>query len=169
MPEYFSFISSHQTQGNRMEDLKSQFPIVLEQPLIWNDMDSYQHINNTVYFRYFEDARIAYFEEIGVNEYKKQHEVGPILASTRCDFRLPLEFPDTIRITATVSEIKEKRFTMHYQVFSLKHEALAAKGEGLVVFYDYDKGSSCPIPEQIVARIQGLQAPFSKGEQGAGD
>ncbi|MCG8668151.1 MAG: acyl-CoA thioesterase [Pseudomonadales bacterium] len=138
------------------EQLQQQFPIVLTQPLIWGDMDAYDHINNTVYFRYFEDARIAYFEKIGVNEHKRETNLGPILASTSCNFRLPLQYPDQIHIVATIEDLKEKRFTMKYKVYSQSHDALAAEGEGLVVFYDYNQQKSCPIPEAIVERIQAL-------------
>ncbi|PIE41269.1 MAG: hypothetical protein CSA49_04285 [Gammaproteobacteria bacterium] len=112
-------------------------------------MDVFHHVNNTVYFRYFEDARIAYFEKVGVSGDKKTSHIGPILASTRCDFRLPLSYPDTIKIVAWVEDVKEKRFTMKYKVFSEKLAALAAEGEGLVVFYNYDQGKSCAIPESI--------------------
>ena len=138
--------------------LDKEYPVLLKQPLIWGDMDAYEHINNTVYFRYFEDARIAYFEKIGVNEYKREHNLGPILASTRCDFRLPLTFPDNIQIVATVEDLKEKRFTMKYKVFSERYQALAAEGEGLVVFYDYNHGKSCLIPDSIVAEIKALES-----------
>lgn len=141
-----------------MQDLEKQYPVVIEQPLIWGDMDAYEHINNTVYFRYFEDARIAYFDKIGVNDHKKTTNIGPILASTTCNFRLPLKFPDTIKIVASVEELKEKRFTMKYKVFSKNYDALAAEGEGLVVFYDYNQEKSCPIPDEVVAAIESLNA-----------
>ena len=45
-----------------MKQLKKEYPVVLNQDIIWGDMDAFGHINNTVYFRYFEDARIAYFD-----------------------------------------------------------------------------------------------------------
>ena len=138
------------------QQLQNEFPVVLTQSLIWGDMDAYDHINNTVYFRYFEDARIAYFEKIGVNDLKRETNIGPILASISCNFRLPLQFPDQIHIVASVEELKEKRFTMKYKVFSQNHDALAAEGEGLVVFYDYNQNKSCPIPEVIVERIKSL-------------
>ena len=51
-----------------MKDLTSQFPVVLSQDLVWSDMDAFEHINNTVYFRYFEDVRIEYFKKINVLE-----------------------------------------------------------------------------------------------------
>ena len=88
-----------------MEELTSKYPVVITQELLWRDMDAYQHINNAVYFRYFEDARIAYFGKAGIEEHMKATGVGPILASTRCDFRAPLTFPDSIQIATVVSEV----------------------------------------------------------------
>lgn len=139
-----------------MQDLEKEYPVAIEQPLIWGDMDAYEHVNNTVYFRYFEDVRIAYFEKIGVNEHKKETNIGPILASTTCNFRLPLEYPDNIKIVADIEDVKEKRFTMKYKVFSEKLGALAAEGEGLVVFYDYNEGKSCAIPEEVKTKMKAL-------------
>ena len=45
-----------------MQDLFTNFPVVVDIPVRWADMDPFQHVNNTVYFRYFEIARISYFE-----------------------------------------------------------------------------------------------------------
>lgn len=136
--------------------LLTDFPIIIHQPVIWNDMDAYQHVNNTVYFRYFEDARMAFFEKTRVTEFKEQHGIGPILASTRCDYRLPLTYPDQLHIGARVVEIAEKKFVMQYRVVSEKFNAIAAEGEGLIVYYDYKNARSCKIPDEILLAIQGL-------------
>ncbi|MCP5325341.1 MAG: acyl-CoA thioesterase [Oceanospirillaceae bacterium] len=137
-------------------DLLAEFPIVIHQPVIWNDMDAYQHVNNTVYFRYFEDARMAYFEKTRVSEFKELHGIGPILASTRCDFRAPLTYPDNLRIGARVVEIAEKKFVMQYRVVSEKLNAVAAEGEGLIVYYDYQNARSCKIPAEILSAMQAI-------------
>ncbi|MBT8075182.1 MAG: thioesterase family protein, partial [Gammaproteobacteria bacterium] len=63
-----------------MNDLNARFPVVISQDLVWGDMDAFAHINNTVYFRYFEDVRIEYFKRIKVLEYMNRTQVGPILA-----------------------------------------------------------------------------------------
>jgi len=143
-----------------MNNLKEKYPLVLSQDLIWSDMDSYQHINNAVYFRYFEDARIAYFEKAGVTEYMEKTQVGPILASTSCDFRAPLTFPDTIQVATAVGDIQRKRFKMKYLVYSKSLNKVAAEGEGLVVYYDYQRQRSCEIPEVILSAIHALQHDF---------
>src|SRR5687767_1167703 len=54
--------------------------VTVEIPVQWGDMDAFGHVNNTVYFRWFESARIAYFEKIGLNERMRRDRKGPILA-----------------------------------------------------------------------------------------
>ncbi len=139
------------------EQLKD-YPVVLSQDVLWGDMDAFGHINNTVYFRYFEDGRIAYFDRIGITASLEQFKIGPILAKALCNFRLPLDYPDCIHI-ATRSRIQSaKTFNMEYAVFSEKHGAIAAEGEGLIVYYDYAKGKSCEIPETIITALNALEA-----------
>jgi len=140
-----------------MSDLKENFPVVLSQDLVWGDMDAFQHINNTVYFRYFEDIRIAYFEKAKLIEHKNKTQVGPILASTSCNFRAPLTFPDTIRIGATVENVRSKTFKMKYVIYSERLNKVAADGEGLIVFYDYQREKSCEIPHPVLSAIKAIQ------------
>lgn len=120
-------------------------------------MDAFQHVNNTVYFRYFEDVRIEYFERVGINASKAQHNLGPIIAKTECSFKLPLKFPDKIQIATKVAILSEKKFNMDYVIFSETHQAIAAEGSALVVFYDYNQGKSCVIPDEIVNNMNSLQ------------
>ncbi len=141
-----------------MDDLKEKYPVVIRQNLLWRDMDAYQHINNAVYFRYFEDVRIAYFEKVRVNEYIKGTNIGPILASTSCNFRVPLTYPDVVRIATVVEDIESKRFKMKYIVYSESLNKVAAEGEGLIVYYNYRQHISCEIPAIILSAINTLQA-----------
>jgi len=134
------------------------YPVVLSQDLIWRDMDAYQHVNNAVYFRYFEDARMAYFGKIGAVAHKDRTGIGPILASTKCDFRAPLTYPDRIGIGASVGDIQAKKITMNYIVYSQSLERVAAEGSGLIVYYDYGSSKSCEIPAEILSAIQDLEA-----------
>ena len=140
-----------------MKQLKKEYPVVLSQDIIWGDMDAFGHINNTVYFRYFEDARIAYFDQIGVHEQMKQIGVGPILATTQCNFRLPLDYPDHIHIATRSNILSPKKFNMEFVVFSKRHGAITAEGDGLIVYYDYANGKSCEIPDAIVTAIKKLE------------
>jgi acyl-CoA thioester hydrolase len=141
-----------------MNRLFNEYPVVLQQDVIWGDMDAFGHVNNTVYFRYFEDSRIAYFDKIGVHEIKEKFGIGPILATTHSNFKIPLEYPDRLHIAGRSTILGPKKFNMHYSVYSERFEAIAAEGEGLLVFYDYANGGSCEIPELIVTAIQALES-----------
>lgn len=140
-----------------MDDVSNNYPVVLTQDVIWRDLDAFRHVNNAVYFRYFEDARMAYLERTGMLAHKEESGQGPILASTKCDFRAPLSYPDRVWIATTVEDLHEKRFTMKYFVYSEEVGGLAAEGEGLIVYYDYAAAKSCPVPDRIVAAINDLE------------
>ena len=126
-------------------------------PIRWGDMDAMGHVNNTVYLRYFESARIAYFERVGFLDEMALSGIGPILASTRCRFRLPLTYPDRVAVGASVSEIEADRFLMLYRIVSESKGALAAEGDGLIVAYDYREKRKAGLPARVRERIEDLE------------
>ena len=136
---------------------RSDFEVTIERPVTWGSMDAFQHVNNTVYFRYFEDVRIAYFEQTGITQWMQTYGVGPILASTQCRFKLPLSYPDNVWIGARVAEISDDRFRMEYAVFSEQHQRVAAVGDGLVVCYDYNQNQKATLPPAWRSAIKSLQ------------
>jgi acyl-CoA thioester hydrolase len=140
-----------------MRELLETYPVVIEAAVAWGEMDSMGHVNNIVYFRYFESARIAYFERVGFMAHMGETGVGPILASTQCRFRLPLAYPDTVSVGARVSETGDDRFVMQYLVVSHRHAKAAAEGEGLVVCFDYRAQKKAPLPQEVRARIRDLE------------
>ena len=141
------------TETNFLEE----YPVVVEIPVAWGEMDSLGHVNNAVYFRYFETARIAYFYELEFLVLMETTGVGPILASTQCKFKRPLKYPDTVLVGARGTDILEDRFTMHYRVVSKEQGAVVAEGEGLIVTYDYSKNQKAAIPGIIRDRIIELE------------
>lgn len=140
-----------------MEKLLEGYPVVIEIPIAWGEMDSLQHVNNIVYFRYFESARMAYFHEIDIWSYMDETGIGPILASTACKFRIPLSYPDTVSVGTRIINVDEDRFVMKYVAVSHQHQRIAAEGEGVIVSYDYRGKKKAPLPEEIKARIEMLE------------
>jgi acyl-CoA thioester hydrolase len=140
------------------DDLLSGFPVVVEQSVAWGDMDSYQHVNNVVYFRYFENARLEYFRRLDWFAYEKETGVSPILASTHCRFRRALTYPDMIRIGARVIKIEADRFTYEYRLVSERLGRIAADGEGVIVTYNHARGEKVPVPDELKRRIAELEA-----------
>ena len=133
-----------------------EYPVRFETPVAWGEMDAFQHVNNVVYFKYFESARLAYFEQIGYTSWMEKHGVGPILASTSCRFRQALSYPDRVVVGARVTDLGEDRFTMRYRIVSEKLDAIAAEGEGLVVNFNYRDNRKETLPAPIRAAIERL-------------
>ena len=133
------------------------FPITIELPVVWGEMDAFGHVNNTVFFRYFEGARIAYFDAIGYDALMADAGLGPILAETSCRFRRPLKYPDRVVVGARVPKVGEDRFTMEYRIWSERWSGAAAKGEGLIVSFDYRSQKRVPLPPSIAAAIERVE------------
>jgi acyl-CoA thioester hydrolase len=137
--------------------MSQAFPICIQVPIAWGDMDAFGHVNNTVYFRLFEDARIRFFEEVGIDHRAPGAGCAPILATTQCQFRFPMSYPDTARVETGIAQIGRSSFTMRYVVYSVRHDRLAAEGDGVLVWYDYQAQKSAPLPEALRARIEAMR------------
>ena len=140
-----------------MEDPIKYYPVIVELPVEWGDMDAFGHVNNVTFYRYFENSRITYLEKIGLWEHMKMYSVGPILASSRCQYKAPLTYPDTVSVGSRVTVIEEDRFLMEHIIYSHKLERLSAEGDGTIVIFDYKKGKKAPIPEDIRKNIDQLE------------
>jgi acyl-CoA thioester hydrolase len=133
------------------------FPVIVSMPVHWGEMDAYGHVNNTVFFRYFETARIAYLDRCGFLESYDRDRVGAILHSTDCRFRLPLFYPDEVLVGARTVDVGEDRFTMGYRIVSRTQDAVAADGGGIIVAYDYGAGCKVPLPPAVRAGVAALR------------
>jgi acyl-CoA thioester hydrolase len=145
------------------ESLLAGYPVIVQQAVVWGEMDSYRHVNNVVYFRYFENGRLEYFRRLGWEEIERRTRVGPILAATSARFRKPLTYPDTISIGTRLASISEDRFTMKHVIVSHAQGAVTTEGEGLVVSFHYARGEKAPIPEELRKRIAELEASAPGG------
>ena len=141
-----------------MRNLLSDFPIVIELPVVWGEMDAYGHVNNIIYFRYFESVRIAYFEQMEFVEYKKNTGIGPILAQTSCRFKIPLTYPDYVKVGARVPSVDSDRFKMEYTMVSKKHQSVAATGDGLIVCFNYIEKKKVPLPDDLIKKIHEIES-----------
>jgi acyl-CoA thioester hydrolase len=98
---------------------------------------------------------------LNLPEFVNALEIGPILASTSCKFRIPLTYPDKVYVGARVAKIEDDRFTMEYCIVSHKHQKVAAEGVGLIVTFNYRENKKAPIPARVRQRIEELEASIS--------
>lgn len=134
-----------------------RFPAIVTLPVQWGDMDAYGHVNNTVFFRYFETARIEYLRLCGFLETYDRDHVGAILQSTSCRFRRALRYPDTIQVGGRTVHVEDDRFTMEYKVVSLTHDEAVAEGQGVIVAFDYLRREKTKLPHRVREAIRRLE------------
>ena len=140
-----------------MNELLKDFTFVVDSNIELGDMDALQHVNNIEYFKYFQVARIAYFEKIDSESVMGETRISSILASTQCKFIYPLAYPDSISVGVRVDAMADQYFTMKYAVVSHKHQRMAAIGDAKVVMFDYVNNQKVSIPSEIRKMIISLE------------
>ena len=140
-----------------MNELLKDFTFVVDLNIEWGDMDALQHVNNIEYFKYFQVARIAYFEKINSDSVFGETRISLILASTQCKFIYPLAYPDSISVGVRVDTMADQYFTMKYAVVSHKHQRLSAIGDAKVVMFDYVNNKKSSIPSETRKTIIDLE------------
>jgi acyl-CoA thioester hydrolase len=112
----------------------------------WGDMDAMGHVNNTVYFRYMEQARIGWFEAL-VPRDEAWQGTGIVIANASCNFKRPINYPGTVEVRLSVGPPGGSSVPTFYEL--LINEEIHADGEATVVFIDMEKQKPMRIPERI--------------------
>jgi len=134
------------------------FPVVITVPLLWGDHDAFGHVNNLVYLRWCESARVEYLVRIGLFPPLPPVGIGPILASISCDYKRPLTFPDTAHIGARVTRIGNRSFRMRHLIVSESLDAVAAEVDSTLVVLDYGRNETVALPEACRKAIEDLES-----------
>ena len=128
--------------------------IVHTQKVVWGDMDSMNHVNNTKYFYYCETARIEFirmlFPSFGGHP-PSAMKTGLALAETSCRFKVPVTYPDTLLIGTIVSKIEENQFFVKHSIYSDKLGLIAAEAEARMVHFDFEKGQRLAFDDTLMA------------------
>lgn len=141
-------------------------------PIHWGDMDALGHVNNVMFFRYLESARVNFIvtlakeidsdgadsvDDHSATSLRKICGVGFILQHVQCRFRRPLFYPDTITVTSRVVGIEADRFSLEHEITSQKTGEVSAVGVGTIVTYDYDAGTKVTMPERLRRALSSMK------------
>ncbi len=144
-----------------VEALLEGHPVSIAIPVQWGDQDAFGHVNNTVYFRWFESARIAYFMRMGLVAFQSNDRIGSILASSSCDYRRSITFPDTVHVGIKVTRIGRTSIGFAHRIVSEAQGMLAAEGTSTAVIFDYEARRPHPVPEAVRRAIEVMEkTPF---------
>lgn len=117
-------------------------------PVHWGDMDAAKHVNNLIYLRWAESARIAFFKAMEMDISFESSETGPILGWQECKYIFPITFPDTVIVGVRCYEILEDRFKLECGIFSERHNRLAAISKQDIIPYNYQQLRKVPLPAE---------------------
>ena len=114
----------------------------------WGDMDALGHMNNTVYFRYLEQARISWFDKLGA-DYTRMPE-GAILGSISCRFIIPAVYPADLDVTLLAGPPRRSTFSLFSEIREHSQpERVYARAEAVMVWIDLKEGRSRPLPDWL--------------------
>lgn len=123
-------------------------------PIRWGDMDAMGHVNNTVYFRYFEIARLAWFDRIGCPPNPAGE--GPVIVNAFCNFIRQLEYPGEVIARHYVAHPGRTSFDTFLTLARTDApDLVCTEGGAKVVWVDFPKQKSVPLPERLRALISG--------------
>lgn len=124
----------------------------MEMPLRWGDMDAMAHLNNVMYFRLMEEARIQWFAALGFSTMPT--ESAPILAHAACDFLKAMTYPAQAVVRQKVTRLGRSSVDIELTI-ERKDEpgVLYATGRTVIVLYDYTAGKSVPWPSSVRERL----------------
>ncbi len=126
------------------------------QPIRWGDMDAMGHVNNTVYFRYMEQARIEWLYDVSAARGYEAGGTGPVIVNASCTFELPLVYPGSVEVRMSLGGLGRSSVGSFYELF--KDGRRHAEGAAKIVWIDLSSGRPTSLPEAIAAPLRALAA-----------
>jgi acyl-CoA thioester hydrolase len=117
-------------------------------PIRWGDMDAQGHVNNTLYFRYMEQARVEWLESLRERT-GKIGGLGSVIVNASCTFLLPLSYPGVVDVRMFVGAPGRSSFDTFYEMRI--NDRKYAEGSARVVWIDERTQRSTPLPQELLA------------------
>ena len=141
------------TDVNDVPDALARYPVVHRQPIHWGEMDAFSHLNNVVYYRYAESARIAYLQALGMFD----GDMVTVLAASSCQYLRPVTYPDTLLLGVRCQRLGTTSIVMEYSYYSSAQQAIVATADAVVVRLDSQGENKVPWTINEHARLQALE------------
>ena len=133
------------------------YPVQVEIPVRFRDVDGMGHVNNAVFSTYLETARIAYWERLDPSVREGDlRKVTMILARAEIDFRGQIAYGGTVRVLCRCPRIGTKSFDLEYRIESLDGD-LYAEARTVQVAFDYDAQETIPVSDELRRRIEAVE------------
>ncbi len=121
----------------------------------FGDLDAMRHLNNVVFLRYFETARISYLRHLVPGHSPAAPEgdgFGLIFAECHINYRAPVHFDEQVSIACSVADVRRSSFRIPFEMSV--EDRLAAEGYGVLVGFDYTAQTSMALPDELRASLE---------------
>jgi acyl-CoA thioester hydrolase len=136
------------------------------QAIRWGDMDLLGHVNNALYFRYMEQARLEWIYSLAPDgkPYSGSATTAPVIVNASCTFLVPLVYPGDLEVTMSLGEPGRTSVNSFYEI--LMGGRKYAEGASKLVWIDLASGRPVPIPEEVLAPLRALDAAHAAAPRG---
>ena len=141
---------------NHNPDEFSNYPVIHHQPIHWGEMDAFNHLNNVVYYRYAESARIGYLQALGMFD----GSMITVLAQASCQYLRPVIYPDTLLLGVRCQRLGRTSIVIEYSYYSTAQQTVVATAEAVVVRLDSSGNDKLPWTIEERERLLALEAKF---------
>ena len=159
-----SLSDGYESMTNRqdLEVTNNNFKHIYKEKVRWGDCDMLGHVNNVLYLRYSESARIDYVQQITKVYMTPETKKGWILADIQCSFRKQVRYPNNLEITSGFVKIGNSSAVFDNAIYIENEAEPAFTSRAVVVWFDFELQSSNRIPDEIRERIRS-QDPNCEG------
>ena len=122
----------------------------------FSETDMFGHVNNTIPFTYFEEARMEFLKSIGLMDNWKYSETDemPVVADLQCDYLQQVYFDETLFVYVKIAKIGNSSFDLHYMITKEKDGSICYTGRGTMVQISKATGKSVPWSEEVRKRFE---------------
>ena len=121
----------------------------------WGDNDAYGHVNNTIFYQWFDSAVNGWLVEQGLLDIQAGDPIA-LVVETRCSYFAPIEFPDDVEVGLAVAELGRSSVRYRIGVFVDGSEAAAAQGEFVHVLVDRSSRRPVDMPDNWRRALKSL-------------
>jgi acyl-CoA thioester hydrolase len=126
----------------------------------WMDNDSYRHMNNTMYYSFFDTIVNQYLIENGALDIEKSPVIG-LVAETSCSYFSSLGFPSKVNVGLRVGHLGNSSIRYEIALFKDDNDTASAQGHFVHVYVDRDSGRPTPLPEKLKSVVTPLRRSAS--------
>jgi acyl-CoA thioester hydrolase len=143
------------TVEREVPEVRERYPHFLEVPTRWIDNDVYGHVNNVVYYSYFDTVVNEYLIRSGVLDIENSPVIG-LVVETQCRYFAPITFPDRVHAGLRVARLG--RSSVRYEIGLFKNDdpSAAAQGHFVHVYVERESRKATALPRELRAALEGL-------------